>query len=486
MAFDIDILIVYSEEDNSSTSNTGKGWVTDFKRFLEMMLTQVLGEKPNVRLKSEHDSITGANLKKVGILLPVLSDAFMSSGECLDVVEDFFKNVSKEDPERIFKVLKGPVSLDEQPTKLKELLGYDLYYINPESGEIEDYKDFFGPEAEKNYWMKLVDLAYDLHETLILLKQNTTSDRVKSIYARRTIYLAETGHDLTVQRNIIKRDLQRHGYRVLPDHTLPQEVGKLKQQIKKEIEESSLSIHLIGSSYGEIPEGSDRSIVDLQNQIATERSLETEDKSTFSRLIWISPNLQNASEKQLAFIDNIKRDLSSSEGAEILQTPLEDFKNIVREELIEVGIDKKLSKSQGSKNGKPAIYILHDKIDEKETKSIKKVIEDAGYRVLTPAFSGELLELRQHHITNLRDFDAAVIYQGKVNDQWVRMKLLDLLKAPGFGRRKPVKGKAIMSAKDETMDISAYKNHDITMIKGDSQAALDSLKSFLEELNQAP
>lgn len=483
MAFDIDILIVYSEEDNNVTSNTGNGWITDFKRFLEMMLIQVLGEKPNIRIKSEHDSITGANLKKVGILLPVLSESFMASGECLDVVEDFFKNVGEDDPMRVFKVLKNPVTLDEQPNKLKDLLGYDLYYINPESGEIEDYKDFFGPEAEKNYWMKLVDIAYDLHETLILLKQSATSDRVKSIYARRTIYLAETGHDLTVQRNIIKRDLQRHGYRVLPDHTLPQEAGKLKQLVKKEIEESSLSIHLIGSSYGDIPEGSDRSIVDIQNQIATERSLETEDKTTFSRLIWISPNLQNASEKQLAFIENIKRDLSSSEGAEILQTPLEDFKNIVREELIEVGIDKKFAKSPAGKNGKASVYILHDKIDESDTKSIKKLIEEAGYRVLTPAFGGELLELRQHHITNLRDFDAAVIYQGKVNDQWVRMKLLDLLKAPGFGRRKPIKGKAIMSSKDEIMDISAYKHHNITMIKGNSKAALDSLKSFLDDLN---
>lgn len=483
MAFDIDILIVYSENDNQQASDTGNGWITDFKRFLEMMLTQVLGDKPNVMLKSEHDTITAANLKKVGILIPILSESFMSSGECLDIVEDFHKISKNDEAQRLFKVLKTPLSFEEQPSKLKDLIGYDLYFINPESGEVEDYKDFFGPDAEKNYWMKMVDLAYDIHESLIILKQTADSKDVKSIYARRTIYLAETGHDLSVQRNIIKRDLQRHGYKVLPDHTLSKEVGNLKKEISKDLKDCSLSIHLIGTSYGEIPDGADRSVVDIQNQMATERSAEVKDKAAFSRLIWISPNLQNASEKQVAFVENIKRDLASAEGAEILQTPLEDFKNIVREELIDVGIDKKLSTSKTSKNGKPSVYILHDKIDEKETKAIKAAVTEAGYQVLTPSFEGELLDLRQHHITNLRDLDAAIIYQGKVNDQWVRMKLLDLLKAPGFGRRKPMKGKVIISNKDKSIDLSAYKNHDITLIDGDSKTALESLKSFLKDLN---
>ncbi|MTI22994.1 hypothetical protein E1176_18330 [Fulvivirga sp. RKSG066] len=482
MAFDIDILIVYSASDNAQASETGNGWVTDFKRFLEMMLLQVLGEKPNVLMKAEDDSITAANLQDVGILIPVLSEEFMSSGACLDTIEEFHKNISPSDPYRIFKVLKTPLPLDQQPLKLKDKLGYDLYFINPESGEIEEYKDFFGPDAEKNYWMKMVDLAYDIHESYISLNQSDVGD-VKSIYSRRNIYLAETGHDLSIQRNIIKRDLQRHGYKILPDHTQPQDLDLLKSQVKNDLANCQLSIHLIGSSYGDIPEGTDLSVVDLQNKLATERSSEIKDKATFSRLIWISPNLQNASDKQLSFIENIKRDLASSEGAEILQTPLEDFKNIVREELIEVGIDKRLSKATGSTNGKSSIYVLHDKSDTDNVKEIKQTIEDAGYRVLTPTFDGELLDLRQHHITNLRDFDAAIIYQGKVNDQWVRMKLLDLLKAPGFGRRKPIKGKLIISSKDNMMDLSAYENHDITVINTNTNSTIDSLESFLKDLN---
>lgn len=483
MTFKIDILIIYADADNEPIERA-RGWVTEFKRFLELMLIQVLGEKPNIMLKSEHDSVTASDMKEVGTLVPILSPAFVESGECLDTLEEFYKTI-KTDNQRVFKVLKRPLTIEEQPGKLRGLIGFDLYKISMDSGEVTDYEDFFSLEAEQDFWMKMVDLAYDIHESLILLKQKGSKAGVKPIFSRRSIYLAETGHDLTIQRNIIKRELQRHGYKVLPDHTLPQNLTELKNEIKKEVEESSLSIHLIGNSYGEIPEGSDRSIVDIQNQIAAEKSSTLKDKSEFSRLIWISPRLQHASEKQLTFIEGIKRDMTSTEGAEILQTPLEDFKNIVREELIEVGIDKKLNKSaSGNANNKANIYVLYDKTDEKEVAPVKKLVETSGFNVLLPSFKGELLDLRQHHIANLRDFDAAIIFQSNVNDQWVRMKLLDLLKAPGFGRRKPIKGKAIFSKKENKMDLTAYKNHNIMVIDGTQKDAMDSIKVFLEEITE--
>jgi len=62
-------------------------------------------------------------------------------------------------------------------------------------------------KLKKQYWMKMVDLAYDIHETLLLLKQGEQKTETKNIFRRKTIYLAETGHDLSVQRNIIKREL---------------------------------------------------------------------------------------------------------------------------------------------------------------------------------------------------------------------------------------------------------------------------------------
>jgi hypothetical protein len=480
MVFDIDVLIVFAEKDNDANKNE-LGWVSQFKKFLELMLNQVLGEKSKILLKAEYDSITSPKLDNVGVLVTILSKDFIQSGQCLDHVESFHKAVQSQQKNgnRVFKVFRTPLSLQEQPPRLRDLLGYDMYQLDPDSGEIREYTDYFSSEAERQYWMKMVDLAYDIFDALVLLKDDSAKTEVKNIYKRKTIYLAETGHDLSVQRNIIKRELQRHGYVVLPNQTLPGTIAELEKVVRRDLTESNLSIHLVGSAYGEIPEGTERSVVDIQNKLAADKSLKAkENKEEFTRLIWISPSLNNASERQKGFIENIKRDVEAQEGAEILQTPLEDFKNIMREELVESG-----ERRPSDQTGERSIYLMHDRIDDLAVKPIKEAIEKSGFKVLLPDFEGELLELRKKHIENLRNFDAAIIYKGKVNEQWVRMKALDLLKAPGFGRNKPIIGKAIVTLPGSTMNTDSFKSQNLRVIESDPSRSVESLKSFLQEFN---
>lgn len=472
MAHEIDILITFAEKDNETAKKSDLGWVTQFKKFLELMLIQVLGHKPRVVLKSEFDTATSPNLDNAAVLVSVLTKEFVQSGRCLDQVETFYKAAASSKINRIFKVLKAPLTLAEQPPRLRDLLGYDMYQLDTETGQMKEYVDFFSQEAEKQYWMKMVDLAYDIHEALVILNEGEAKAEVRNIYKRKTIFLAETAHDLSVQRNIIKRELQRHGYVVLPKNTLPTTASELERTVRKDLEESQFSIHLIGSAYGEIPEGSERSIVDMQNRLAAETTTaKHQRKDEFARLIWIAPNLRNASEKQKNFIDSLKRDTEAQEGAEILQNPLEDFKNIMREELLEAQERKQVEDQHGR-----SVYLLHDRIDHHEVRPLIDMIEKSGYRVLTPAFEGELLDVRKRHIDNLKNFDVAVIFKGKVNEQWVRMKVLDLMKAPGFGRKKPISGKAIIAPNAET-----YRTQNMRLI--DPARPAESLQSFLQELN---
>lgn len=477
MALDIDVIIAFAEKDNESASKD-LGWVTQFKKFLELMLFQVLGKKPNIVLKEEFDSMTASTMDNAAVLVAVLSKEFIESGRCLDTVESFYKATSSTKASRVFKVMKSPLSNAEQPPRLRNLIGYDMYQLDSETGLMKEYADFFSDEAEKQYWMKMVDLAYDIHETLIYLREGETNAAVKNIFKRKTIYLAETGHDLSVQRNIIKRELQRHGYIVLPNHTLPAQFSELEKMVKKDLEECSLSIHLIGSAYGEIPDGADQSIIDIQNQLAAEQSGTKKSRSEeFSRLIWISPNLKNASDRQKAFIDTIKRDIEAQEGAEILQNPLEDFKNIMREELLESNERVAAEESNGK-----SIYLLHDRVDDQAVKPYREAIVKNGFNVVEPVFEGDLLNVRKSHIDNLRNLDGAIIFKDKVNDQWVRMKVLDLLKAPGFGRKKPILGKAIISSSTTPANMETFKSQNLTLISGDQNKTLESLKSFLSDI----
>lgn len=473
MANEIDVLITFAEKDNEINPKNPVGWVTQFRKFIEMMLLQVMGEKTNIVLKSEFDDFTASGMNNTAVLIAILSKEYAQSGRCLDTVEAFYKATAGSKVERVFKVMKSPMTTQEQPPRLRELLSYDMYQLDNETGLMKEYSDFFSQDAEKQYWMKMVDLVYDIHETLIILKGQTRAE-VKNIYKRKTIYLAETGHDLSIQRNIIRRELQRHGYIVLPNQLLPPRLDDLERIVRKDLEECSLSVHLIGSAYGEIPEGSDRSTLDIQNKLAAEHAvIKRSRKDEFSRLIWIAPNLRNASEKQKAFIESLRRDIEAQEGAEILQNPLEDFKNIMREELHASNNREAELPSTGK-----TIYLVHDKIDHQQVLPLVDVIQKSGFNVVFPAFEGDLMEVRKKHIDNLRLFDGAIIYKGKVNDQWVRMKVLDLLKAPGFGRNKPIQGKAIVSE----MPLDLYKSQDVTLISGDSNKSIDSIKSFLQEI----
>ncbi len=473
MAYDIDVLITFAEKDNEIGKKNEIGWVTQFKRFLDLMLYQVLGEKTNIVLKSEYDDFTASSLDNAAVMVTIVSKDFSQSGRCLDTVESYYKATSASKIGRVFKVLKAPLSTTEQPPRLRELLSYDMFQLDNETGLMKEYTDFFSQDAEKQYWMKMIDLVYDIHEALIILKGQSKAE-VKNLFKRRTIFLAETAHDLSIQRNIIRRELQRHGYVVLPSQLLPTRGEELERIVRKDLEECSLSIHLIGSAYGEIPEGFDRSSVDIQNKLAAEHAvIKRSRKEDFSRLIWIAPNLRNASDKQKTFIDSLRRDIEAQEGAEILQNALEDFKNIMRDELLTAQ-----NKSPEQHTGGKTIYFMHDKVDHEQVLPLVDIIQKSGFKVVFPAFEGELMEVRKHHIENLRNFDGAIIYKGKVNDQWVRMKMLDLLKAPGFGRNKPIRGKAIVS--ESSLD--NYKNQNITLISGDRNKSMESIKTFLQEL----
>ncbi len=477
---EIDILINYSEADNKA-EGVNAGWVTSFEKFLQTILSQVLGTNPTIVIKSDTDALTKAELKNTGVLVSIVSNQMVKSGPCLDAVEEFHK--LKQPNASIFRVMKEPVAYENLPQKLGQLISYDLYDTENEDQANLAFYDFFGPEAESIYWMKLVDLAFDINE--ILFQEKSSDKDVKPLYDRKSIYLATTGNDLTVQRNIIRRELQRHGFKVLPDHNLPLKLDDLTNDITKNLQKSVFGIHLLGNAYGDIPEGSDRSIVDLQNKLAAQ--VEDNKGNKLQRLIWIKPDQSKSSDKQRAFVENLQRDVTSLEGAEVLQTPLEDFKNIMREEIFSnksfgehdeatFHVDKK----------KLNVYFIYDKIDKKSISPIIKLLVKEGLNVIEPDFGPSLLEVRKSHLEKLKQLDLAIVFQENVNTNWVRMKLLDLLKAPGLGRVKPIVGKAIIAGKDIELTKDNFEDYEVDLIQSNGKSSSeDEILKFIKGLSKA-
>ena len=70
--------------------------------------------------------------------------------------------ISVGDKARIFKVLKTPVPREKHPPELQALLGYEFFKVDPVTGRVRELDEIFGAEAERDFWLKLDDLAHDM------------------------------------------------------------------------------------------------------------------------------------------------------------------------------------------------------------------------------------------------------------------------------------------------------------------------------------
>lgn len=476
MAFEIDVLVIFSEQDNQPN-----GWVDSFRKYFKTVLSYLSGEEFNVLLKSEFDSVTSPSLDNAGVLISVMTPAFARAPNCQHYLRtfDLASRDSAGQVTRMFKVFKTPVAVAEQPAELRDLFGYDMFSMDVDANEARPFDDYFSEEAQRQYWMEMVDLCYDVYNTLLFLKQGKSLNDVRNLHSHKPVYLAQTGYDLTVQRNIIHRELQRLGYTVLPRRSLPGELHDFERIVKENLEQSAVSIHLIGADTGLVPDGTDKSAQELQNLLATERGASAREKNEeFPRFIWITNQLAQAGDRQKKFIEGLLRDVESSAGAEVIQTQLEDFKVILREELFD-----NFARHSHERDAGDAVYVIYDKPDTALVAPLLDIVSKAGVKVLLPDFDRDLLSRRHQHIDNLRQFDAAIIFQGTMTDQWVRMKALDILKAPGYGRKKPVRAKAVIINAGTLSGNGQYGDEHLTVITG-KPLSPQAVDTFLHQLKE--
>lgn len=491
-----EILLAYhTNDDQPIGGGSSKGWVTNFHKFLTTLLRQVSGKETKITLVSENEGQVEL-YGSCAVLVSILSNDFLDNPILMNGF-NLFTSVAREKNtlsmdglSRLFKVIKFPINTEDTLSDFSDILSYDFYHIDPLSGEPQEFKRFFGDEAERSYWMKMVDMSYDIYQIQNkLLELGDQNEEALVVGKDKTIYLANAGVDMIIQRDTVKRELIRHGYKVLPDHSLPKDINSLEPMIKEDLDRCCLSIHLIGEDYGYKPVGSDFSVVDVQNQIASKHTRDIHEfnvtgkaKEKFSRLIWLSPELKNVSERQKIFIEDLKSDAATLDEAEVLQIPLQELKSIIREELVTGGRFKTKeiqSEDQLPEDGN-LVYLICDQLDVEAIKPVADYIKTKGLNVVSPMFKGDLMDLRYLHQENLRRCDASLIYFGKSSPEWVQTKLQDLLKAPGFGRTKPMKAAAIFIEDKSKLSKIRVAN---TLILPDGDFSPEKIDPFLAKLN---
>lgn len=478
--FEEDVFISYARVDNQPFSDV-KGWVDTLHERLRIRLTMLLGREVSIWRDPKLDptvpfppTIVG-RIQNAAIFVSILSPRYPKSEWCLRELNEFREatkgNLLVGDKSRVVKVVKDYVPLKDHPAIFQDLLGYEFYVYDQERRRPEEFSPEIGPTRDIRYWAKLEDLAYGIKELI-----DTMCDR-QSTSDGKAIYLAETTSDLHQEREQIKRELQQHRYVIFPDKPLPLVADLLRNAVRKYLSLSDLSVHLIGDRYGIIPEGEYKSIVHLQSELTAERS------NGFEQIIWLPIGLQARDETQQRLIDSLKHGLNGHTGVELLQTKLEDLKTFIEEKLTACNPDSNVPTDENDR--RLSIYLICDRQDLDATSPLADYLDKRGMDVILPATEGEETEVLDDHKMNLLECDAVLIYYGRANEVWLRMKQRELQKLAGYGRTTPLLAKGIFISAPPSDAKERIRDHEAVIIKNYEGFSPESLKPFLERMRQA-
>lgn len=349
MLFEVDVFISYAHIDNLPLKEGEVGWVANFHKALEVRLSQLLGEKPRIwrDKKLQGNDFFGDEIvqqfPKTALMISILSPRYIKSEWCNKEVKEFFKTAVSNigvrigNKCRIFKIIKTAVPFDAHPREIADTLGYEFYITDSLSGRVKELDQKGSADLEQLYWGKLDDIATDICGLLEKMKQGAVPAVINHHEEQLTVFLADTCSDLKEQYDMIKRELIRFGYRVVPDYRLPFVASEFEQVVENLLAQSVLSIHLVGGSGGMVPEGSQESVVALQNNLAAQKS-KTGD---LNRLIWILPDTPTGDERHNQFVHRLRTDDEIQAGADLFETSIEDFKSAALEKLEKIKSDKK-------------------------------------------------------------------------------------------------------------------------------------------------
>jgi hypothetical protein len=492
MTSDKDIYIVFSRKDNDP--GDPKSWISNFHRFLEMLLTRLSGRTIKINLAEDTELNLNISYKSTTILIPIVSQGLLRSGSFNEEIKSFHeKAINKEHNNidwnsRIFKVLRYPIRDHYLLDYLSSSVNYNFFHIDSSTEEVVHYEEYIGQKSEKTFWMRLYDLAYDLHK--IIEKIGSADDEIQKINQEINafpLYLANVGLDLVDQRDELKRELLRHGLKVFPESKLPDDVDAARKMIVRDLAKCKMSVHMIGSDFNQIS-GTDSSLVELQNQLAIDyfNDLEKMDGPNtmhFGRIIWISPDLGTLSVKQKLFIDNLRKNADSKHDSQILEVGIEELKEFIIGKIFKTGNELNVSINTSQTEHK-SIYLICDKKGYRQCEEIKTFLEQMGHEVLLSKFDGNPEEVRLSHSVNLKKCDAALMYCGKNNEEWMRSKFKDILKSLGLGREKPISPQAILVEDEFQLDEIVGLSKEALVIQRSGKDTQEAIEPFLSKLNE--
>ena len=485
MQFEHEIALVYNHGEDVNIGNNGI-WRENFVQCLSFTLekiTNVQATIPGIDLSAKN---VQQQLNKAKLVILLIDDPFLESNISDQILQVYAEN--QEDgqnvlpfTERLLPIIASNLPRELFPDLIKGHQGYDFSSVRLREKMIQEKQGSYGhSKSVRTLWLKILDLANDIRHKLAQLEKYSQPNFEKS----KIIYLAQTTPDLVDIRDEIKRDLKRHGYKIVPNQLIPRDPAQAQKVISQYLAKSITSIHLIGEDYGEVFADS-KSVIDLQNKLAEEQSAKVNSakvKDKFYRIIWINPEATELGERQKRFTDNIKRDIESKQESELLQSPVEELKAFIRSSVGKRSEDKVAPVKQNhfTSDKKKSVYLIFDRKDYDTSETVKKFLVGHGFDVLVPVFDGDFFELEDLHKNKLIFCDACMVIANNANKNWLTTKLKDIDKIHGFGRIRPIRAKAVYMAPEYQQEVNLQMNNGTIIINHEGQITDKIMEPFLK------
>lgn len=504
--FEEDVFISYATIDDDRFPGENAGWVAQLHEDLTRRVKVRLGADTvqlwrDLEIRSNEDftkKIMG-RLAKTAALLSVLSPSFLNREWTKLELETFVQQARNGlgllvqiEKSRIFKVEKLEVARDSLPAAMQGTRTYKFYAPDPGQPAISRE---FRPQFEGdrvNYFRELDNLAIDIASLLQAMAQASPPT------APLAIYVAESTYDLNDRLVAVRRELADRGYRVYPQGDLSHRPDEYIDQVRSNLKKSVLSVHLIGTRYGLIPEGETRSIGQIQHELAMERGASDPD---FIRLIWMPADLTPVEENQRKFVEHLQNDAEVQRGAEVLETTLDELKSSLRDRLEAIKLRRQAAlKVQAAADTvaaadavtrpeldeAPAIYVICDSSDlqSKILADLKNCLLDENCEPVLLTGSGLRDPSLAKHLENLKTCDAFLIFYGTGSPEWFEDKLSDYRQYLR-GRARPVLAKAVYVVAPDTPQKHDLRTNEALMMRASPDFSRDDIGIFLRRLHDA-
>lgn len=477
MNFEQNLFISYAHIDDQPLTPGEKGWITRFHATLKAILSMRMGREAKIwkdeRLQG-NDVFSNeivARFKQSAGLVSIVTSRYLNSNWCTREAREFCQSAEQTgglvigNKSRVFKVIKTPVDSQEQeslPAPMRDILGYEFFVLK--DGVPLEFDPAYGQEYAQLYNQNVAKLAWEIAQLLKTLETNGSASDSKSndvnsepqVPSKPAVYLAECAYDRKKERGLLEGELKRLGYLVLPNKALPTDEAEYVAAVVSLLTRCALSIHLVGESYGAVPDGpTGKSTSVYQNELAVACCK----SGRLKRLIWLPQGTSSQYAPQQAFIEALHGDAQAQFGADLIAGDIEELRAAIH---VTLGKIEQPEPKQPQRNDKGAqaaagektklIYLICDERDRPATVPLRKLCKELGFEAALPAFNGDASEVRKANQQLLASCDAVLLFYGAGDELWKRTIDNELKKMAGYRGDKPLPVKCTFLAEPKTSD----------------------------------